>query len=305
MTTEVKIYIRSNKSESGETIREQFWNTILYSNEARNKPKDSFSAEIKLLGLGSEIKRRIIRHFDNEIQSIVSSLYPHDRFFDRQIEKIFYERKDKELSEEQLIQILHRIRIEQASRSVSVSDNAEISKLIRKRIAASSLTFDIKNIRYGSLEFDLLAKPASSLLEICENNYELLEIFLSQFIFEAFKDEFVDYSNPIQLETKVEVTTKSIMGSLPSQISGLTTQNVNTQSMNTKSKLAQMIWVLSNTSLIVPFALSILIVMYYQYKIEKMQEIHDKRLELIFNRHDRLFNHYQDAITTNDSTKVH
>ncbi|GAB4023684.1 hypothetical protein GCM10028808_74660 [Spirosoma migulaei] len=178
-------------------------------------------------------------------------------------------------------------------RDAFLSSNFFIGDLYKKMRLAQQLEFSVNNIRYGSLLFDLSIEPAQKALEFFDNNFDYMQVFLEGYIASTFSEIF--NIDTINFETNVNA---QATGLFPAITTTQSTTAAN-KTTNTMDK-AKWTWALVNGSFIIPLAIAVYLVFSYQSKLEKIQELQDKRTNMILASQDQLIKQFSEQLKRSD-----
>ncbi|MCT8338568.1 hypothetical protein MG296_00750 [Flavobacteriaceae bacterium TK19130] len=179
-----------------------------------------------------------------------------------------------------------------------IKDNIEYQELLTKNILATQIEFGIGNIRYASLGFDLIVEPFEKAAQIFDNNYELFRIFLDQYIPESFRSSLSIYNDnfPISISIDYPADFRNEFESRNIDNVQMAASNGNRNKMNSKLDKAKWAWTLTNTSLVVPVILA-LVVLYLTFnKFEIIEKNRQYTFKEINVERDKLLKNYQELI---------
>ena len=174
-------------------------------------------------------------------------------------------------------------------------NNREYQELLNKNILAAQIYFDVENISYASLGFDLNVEPLDKIVKLFDNNFELFCIFLNSYIPQSFFHSIDIYDNELPISVSIDFTDKYRDCFYQRQTpSNNYSQTVSSEILNQASKRdkAKWAWALANGSLLIPVILSLIILYIAFNKIEKLNELHAKQYEVIQSENDKMIQNY-------------
>ncbi|TGM74772.1 hypothetical protein [Leptospira bouyouniensis] len=152
------------------------------------------------------------------------------------------------------------------------------NKFFEKRAIEFQSTFfiNLESINYGSLILGLDFTPISSVLEFFNNNFELFESALKNYSIFAFSESVFPtvpmHKNPL-LSENFTVTIEN--SSEIKEIFKLSNKKYKKE-LNLASEKPKWLWIISNTSLIIPLGLSIYIILKSFYMFGQIEEFRAK-----------------------------
>lgn len=310
MKASIKISLTQNQENSNsESPKFKFWQPIIEAFGDTYK-RDDYNTADKCENFirqrfAIKLKENILQDIDRQLRGYEQNIFERDyyRLFD---ELRFGRPSEKTEQQIEYIRALTTL-IEKNSelRKALYSENPDFQKLVSKRLIASQFSFAVKDVRYASLEFDLILQPAQKVIDFCDNNFEYLQVFLGGFIAETFREEFSDYNNRIPFDTSVFID-KSVYQNTITSTPTVTNANPSNQSNPGTSKLdkAKWYWTLANGSLLIPVLISIFLLYNYQSKLEAIQTASDKKVDNILQNQDKLIKQYQDASKRTEQLEI-
>jgi hypothetical protein len=175
-------------------------------------------------------------------------------------------------------------------------NNPEMLEQLEKEKISSELIISIKKISYSSISFDLLIEPLDKLAKLFDNNFDLLEIFLEQYTPLAFNRS--TYTQLIIDDISIKYTPK-----LKEEFNG--SKSIKNQANNIAKNIAnkgksksEWVWILSNTSFVLPVILSLLVLYYSSSIVLSMIEQQKKSFQEVNLRQENYFQklQYQDSL---------
>ena len=181
-----------------------------------------------------------------------------------------------------------------------LKDNKEYQNLLSKYLIASQIDIGVRNISYSSLGFDLSIEPIEKVIEIFDNNYELLRIFLDQYIPESFLSSISVNNDSIPIEVSIDYpeSYKDIFNKKTGNQKNKTAESIenNNQQTSGKWEKAKWFWSMANGSLVVPVILS-LIVLYFAFnKTEEVNKIRQENFKKIQLENNKVIENYHKLI---------
>ena len=251
--------------------------------------KKKFARELKqdLKNKFREELRDFERNYDIDIRS------PYlDEYFDRFIRR---SEKNEQVYFDDFFSGIAKL---QELKNNYFKDNKEYQELLTKNILATQIEFGIENIRYSSLGFDLSVEPFDKAAQLFDNNYELFRIFLDQYIPESFLSSLSIYNDSIPISASVDYSPdfRQEFETPTNYNEQMAIQNGHENKSHSKWDKAKWAWTLTNTSLVVPVILA-LVVLYLTFnKFESIEKSRQDTYEEINIERDKLLKSYQDLI---------
>ncbi len=134
------------------------------------------------------------------------------------------------------------------------------------------ILFKARIRRYSSLVFGVDISSLEFLAKLFDGSYEAFEFFLDQYIPEAFLATFGEWEGSAEYTLKPDSTIRKTFNSLQAQ-------NNQRQSLPSLAlRRAEWMWILANTSLVVPSFAALLGAFLLIYSVDKQQDRLDQRL---------------------------
>ena len=167
-------------------------------------------------------------------------------------------------------------------------ENKEYQDLQTKIILATQIEFGIENITYSSLEFDLIVEPIEKVAKLFDDNYELFRIFFEQFIIpDSFVSTLSIYDDLLPIPVKI-YPQDDFQREFERPKS-----NAQSNANHSKFQKAKWVWILANTSLVVPVIVALVI---FNNKFENIEKFRQKNYKEINIERDNLLKNYQELI---------
>lgn len=306
MKASIKIFLTQNQENSNlDNPKLRFWQPVIDAFGDYNR--DNYNTADKCENFirqrfAAKLKENILEDLDRQLRGYEQNIFERDYY--RFLEDFrFGRRSEKPEQEIEYIRALTAL-IEKNSelRKTLYSENPDYQKLVSKRLIASQFSFAVKDVRYASLEFDLILQPAQKVIDFCDNNFEYLKVFLGGFIAETFREEFSDYNDRVPFDTSVFIDKSVYQNAVPT----MTNANPSNQPNSGTSKLdkAKWYWTLANGSLLIPVLISIFLLYTYQSKLDNIQSASDKKVDNILQNQDKLIKQYQDASKRTEQLEI-
>lgn len=297
---EYKVKIRivpTDVSDRDLNTRNSFWRFISERIEKESNYPERLEYNFKK-NFARELKQKLKNKFQNELREFERN-YAVD-FLSPFLEDYLYRfRKGSEKNErvyfDDFVNGLAKL---QELKNNYFKDNKEYQELLTKNILATQIEFGIGNIQYASLGFDLIVEPFEKAAQIFDNNYELFRIFLDQYIPESFLSSLSIYNDNLPISVSIDYPAEFRNEFERRNIDNeqMATSNGNRNKMNSKLDKAKWAWTLTNTSLVVPVILA-LVVLYLTFnKFEIIEKNRQDTYKEINAERDKLLKNYQELI---------
>lgn len=289
----VKIRIIPVGLEKDLNSKSLFWSYLSKVAEKSNDPEKLEYFFRKQFA--KELKENLRKKFQNELSRFEREygIYP-DRFLDE-----FFFRGSEKDKRYQFDDFVNGITKLQELKNEFFKNNKEYQNLFAKSIIASLIDFQIDNISYSSLGFDLSTEPLEKAVELFDNNFEYFRIFLDQYISESFLSSFSIYYDRLPIDVSInysddfkkefEKTAKSKMQQV---------DNVNSVNEQNTGKLekAKWIWSLANGSLIVPVILALIILFVTFDKMDSIFKIRQDNYKEMQLENEKILENYKELM---------
>ena len=248
-----------------------------------------------------KLKRLLISDLQSRLAEIEAIYYQNTQPFN---EKYFYERLFEELVMKEGVhfeEFANKIAKLQELKHNYFKDNIEYQRLLNKISLANQIEFKIENITYASLGGDLLTAPFEAAKGIFDNNFELFEVFLNQYIPTAFLSSLslpVDVIEEFALDVTLNFSDSfkkefEAAGNKQEKDSSLPSTGNKPRSNWYK---ARWLWMISNFTLI-PVVLLAIFVCYYTFeKIETVFKIRQDSYKEMRKDNELVIKSYQELI---------
>lgn len=311
MKASIKIFLTQNQENNNyENPKLKFWQPIIEAFGDSYKKTDYGNADkcenYIRQKFASKLKENILRDLDNQLRAYEHNIIDGDYFRLFEDLRLFRKSERPDEQSEYIRALTTLIEKNGELRKSLYSENIEYQRLVSKRLIASQFAFAIKDVKYASLEFDLVLQPAQKVIDFCDNNFEYMQVFLGGFVAEIFREEFIFYDNSIQFDSSVFIDKTAYQNLTPSPITSNQNSNPGSQPKSDMSKLdkAKWYWTLANGSLLIPVLISIFLLYSYQSKLETIQSVSDKKVEGILQNQDKLIKQYQDASKRTEQIEI-
>lgn len=304
----LKITIKTDASNSNrDNLREAFWGSFIEKENSNEKREDYSPAAIGenylMRQFPSELKDRIISDLDSQIRAVERDVLNSDywRLFEELLFRIPNIEKHENINKYYRA-ISTAIQENAALRKTLITSNEKYRQLLEKRVLAAQFVFSVSNFKYASLGFDLNIEPAQKVIDFFDNNFEYLQVFFNGYVADTFNEQFksnnsvvINYS--VSFDNNSQTTTIQTMNN---QVNSVDTENKGTSKLDK----AKWYWSVANGSLLFPVLISIYLIYNYSDKLNKADEIQNQKLNTIFERQDKLINHYQEEVKRLEDIKL-
>ncbi len=276
-----------------------FWRGL--SNYLKREYSDQQYEQVFRREFPRNLKQRLIRKYDEELRSFEREFFGLQALDGPYFDKLFFRNKESERIEYVLQEWNNLIN----TKVGLARENEAYNKLLQKRLLASQIEFGVQNISYSSLQFDLPIEPFNQLTELFDNNFDLLRIFLDQFMPAAFFETFGTYSyDEIPLSTDVHYPQGFREAFAASSVPVPVTPEAPKEKPKLTDRLlkAKWTWYLANGSLLIPFGISIWILLAALDKVEAIQDNQNKSLKPLIEYNNQLHQSYQELIELQQNT---
>lgn len=254
-----------------------------------------------------ELKRTLIGKFQSGLDDFEKNYYDNNSLFkDKYLYHRFFERSEIK-DGVHFGEFISGIAKLQELKNNYFKDNIEYQRLLNKILLANQIEFKIDNITYASLGFNLLSEPFETTKSLFDNNFELFETFLSQYIPTAFLasltlpvdviEEFaldVTYNFPASFKKEFEYTgNKQDKDSVPPS---------NDKKPRSDWYKARWLWMISNFSLLPAVILAIFVFYYSFEKIETVFKIRQSNYQELRKDNELVIKSYQELIKLQQET---
>lgn len=303
---EHKVKIRivpANSSSNDLSTRSAFWEYISSQTKRESDSPERLEHTFKK-GFTRDLKEALSKKFQDKLRDFkryndvdFRSLF-WDEYFHRFSKRI---ESDEKVYFDDFVNNIVKI---QELQNNYFKDNSEYQDLLTKNILAAKVDFGIENIAYSSLGFDLNVEPFDKVAQLFDNNYELFRIFLDQYIPESFLSSLSIYDDSIPISVSIEYPQnfRSEFENRANINETTTLNNPNKNQPQSKWDKAKWTWILTNTSLVVPVILA-LVVFYVAFnKFESMEKLRQDNQKEINLERDNLIKNYQEIISFQKSS---
>lgn len=262
----LRIKIREVEEPKRKSDAKSFWDHILTKTKQKETRNGDELEQLFKLYFVSRLKESLVKKFWNEYVSILNDL------------QLTLEWEDTNRNDKYYFIVMQ-------TKFGYIAENKRFKQAFTNNILARQIEFKISDLEYSSLTFNLSVEPISSAIELFENNYQVFEFFLNQYIPVCFYSaldlrngsNFLEFN--ISFENRKEFADKF-------NNDGLIESNIKNENQQNKNNWSKYIWILSNTSLILPTILIIICFYYYferivEYRMESYREINGVRDNLL------------------------
>lgn len=288
----------TTQADSANTLntKKSFWEFISreIDEEKDNPEKLEYKFQQRFPGLLKDRFRDKIRQEIREFERNYHSAPPF--FIDDWIhlEKYFSRNAERDQSEG-IVSGMAKI---QEAKNNYFQNNPKYQEALNKSLLATQIEFAIDNIQYSSLGFDLIFEPFEKAADLFDNNYELFRIFLDQYIPTCFVSSIALSAVRIPIETSISVSSEFIDEFQNRQMEPNQNPEIIENPPKSPSKLdkAKWAWVLTNTSLVVPVILALLVLYFSFGRLESIEESRKDAYDEINVERNKLLKNYQELI---------
>ncbi len=245
------------------------------------------------------LKKSLQDKFRNEL-TIFEGQYNID--FNHPFLDEYFNRKDERFYFDEFINGVGKL---QELKNNFFKDNKEYQALLNKIILATQIDFQIDNISYSSIGFDLSIEPFEKAIDLFDNNFEYFRIFLDQYIPKSFLSSLSVYDDRLPLGVSINSTSEfknDFEKTKDSENQSTEEQSATKDNTTTKWDKAKWLWSLTNGSLVVPVILALVILFVTFNKIESIFKIRQDNYKEIQIENEKILKNYQELIDLQNKT---